>query len=53
MKIPGYFRIEDFHTRDMGEGAPHFQSMRLRKEDEKAKQRGNFQERIMLIETED
>lgn len=33
-KIQGYFRIEDFHTRDMGEGAPHFQTMLLRKEDE-------------------
>ncbi|GIP30261.1 hypothetical protein J23TS9_53910 [Paenibacillus sp. J23TS9] len=36
MKIQGYFRIEDFHTRDMGEGAPHFQSMLLRKGDELA-----------------
>lgn len=35
-KMQGYFRIEDFHTRDMGEGAPHFQSMLLRKEDEMA-----------------
>lgn len=30
--IECYFQIEDFHTRDMGEGAPHFQSMLLRKD---------------------
>ncbi|MGN7360428.1 hypothetical protein ACTHPF_21640 [Paenibacillus sp. SAF-054] len=53
MKVHGYFRIEDFHTRDMGEGVPHFQSILLRKEDEKAQQRGKFQKRILLIEAED
>ena len=26
-----YFILEDFHTIDMGEGKPHFQSMTLRK----------------------
>ena len=26
-----HFQIEDFHTRSMGEGVPHFQSMLLRK----------------------
>lgn len=28
--IQNYFQIEDFHTRDMGEGSPHFQGMLLR-----------------------
>ncbi|WP_106768724.1 8-oxo-dGTP diphosphatase MutT [Paenibacillus faecalis] len=26
-----YFQVEDFHTRFMGEGKPHFQAIRLRK----------------------
>lgn len=29
--VQEYFHVEDFHTRSMGEGQPHFQSMLLRK----------------------
>ncbi|SMF90181.1 mutator mutT protein [Paenibacillus uliginis N3/975] len=29
--VKEHFQVEDFHTRFMGEGKPHFQAMRLRK----------------------
>lgn len=29
--VKDYFQVEDFHTRSMGEGKPHFQGMVLRK----------------------
>ncbi|MGM1050425.1 MAG: class I SAM-dependent methyltransferase [Bacillota bacterium] len=29
--VKEHFKVEDFHTRSMGEGKPHFQAMRLRK----------------------
>lgn len=31
--VQRWFRVEDFHTVDMGAGAPHFQSILLRKAD--------------------
>lgn len=31
--VQRWFRVEDFHTVDMGQGAPHFQSILLRKTD--------------------
>jgi len=32
--VQKYFILEDFHTIDMGEGKPHFQSITLRKPSE-------------------